>query len=51
MSITKFGKKLLCFVALVMFAVALIGCGNTEKKDEALATATEHVESIYKKLL
>ena len=51
MSITKFGKKLLCFVALVMFAITLIGCGTTDKDDEALTTATEHVESIYKKLL
>lgn len=47
MSITKFGKKMLCFVAFLLMVFGIVAC-NTNTVDEAKKTATEHLEAIYK---
>ena len=52
MSLTKFGKKLLCFLALVAFGFAIVACqqGTVTEPSEAKQTAEEHVDDIYNKL-
>ena len=52
MSLTKFGKKLLCFLALIAFGFAIVACtnGSVTAPSEAKKTAEEHVENIYNKI-
>lgn len=52
MSLTKFGKKLLCFLALIAFGFAIVACTNNPATEpsEAKQTAEEHVENIYNKI-
>ena len=52
MSLTKFGKKLLCFLALIAFGFAIVACTNgpVTEPSEAKQTAEEHVENIYNKI-
>ena len=53
MSLTKFGKKLLCFLALVAFGFAIVACqnsGDVNEPSEAQQLAEEHVEEIYGKI-
>lgn len=54
MSITKFGKKLLCFIAMFAFVFVLFACqtGTTNSdKDEKRAEAKEKVQTALKRIL
>lgn len=54
MSITKFGKKLLCFITMFAFVFVLFACqtGTTNSdKDEKRAEAKEKVQTALKRIL
>ena len=50
MSLTKFGKKLLCFLALIAFGFVIVSCGEASQPSEAKLTAEAHVQDIYNKI-